>query len=367
MMPAAKTMNIGIAKPFIGEAEKQAVMAVLDSGQLAQGAKVKAFEEQFAAYHHVQHGIAVNNGTTSLIASLMAHQVGPGDEVIVPAFTFFATAASVLAVGAHPVFADIEPDTFCLSPDAAEAAITERTKAIMPVHLYGQPADMPRFAALCQQHGLALIEDAAQAHGAKIGDQFAGSWGTASFSFYPTKNMTTSEGGIILTNDDEIARQLRMIRNQGMNTQYYHEVLGYNFRMTDIAAAIGSAQLGRLPEWTEKRIENADFFNETLQTVTVPVTRPGYKHVFHQYTVRVKEGLNRDEVVRQLNERGIGARVYYPRPIHQQPVFQKLDGYANVSLPETDKATSEVFSLPVHPLLTDEEREYIVREVNAIC
>lgn len=366
-MPAEKTMNIGIAKPFIGDAEKQAVMEVLNSGQLAQGAKVKAFEEQFAAYHQARHGIAVNNGTTSLIASLMAHEIGAGDEVIVPAFTFFATAASVLAVGARPVFADIEPDTFCLSPAAAEAAITERTRAIMPVHLYGQAADMPAFAALCEKYHLVLIEDAAQAHGAKIDDQFVGSWGTASFSFYPTKNMTTSEGGMILTNDDEIARRLRMIRNQGMNTQYYHEVLGYNFRMTDLSAAIGIAQLGRLPEWTEKRIDNADYFNETLQSVTVPPTRPGYRHVFHQYTVRVREGVSRDEAVKKLNERGIGARVYYPRPIHQQPVFQQMDGYANVVLPETDKATREVFSLPVHPLLTDEEREYIMHEVNTLC
>lgn len=360
-------MNIGIARPFIGEAEKQAVMEVLDSGQLAQGAKVKTFEEQFAAYHNARHAVAVNNGTTALIAGLMAHEIGPGDEVIVPAFTFFATAASVLAVGARPVFADIEPDTFCLSPESAEAAITPRTRAIMPVHLYGHTADMARFEALCQKYNLVLLEDAAQSHGAKSGDQYAGAWGTASFSFYPTKNMTTSEGGMILTNDDEIARRLRMIRNQGMNTQYYHEVLGYNFRMTDIAAAIGIVQLGRLPAWTDKRIENAEFFNETLRTVTTPITRPDCRHVFHQYTVRVRDGVDRDEVVKQLNERGVGVRVYYPRPIHQQPVFQQMNGYADVYLPETEKATQQVFSLPVHPLLTDEEREYIVREVNAIC
>jgi perosamine synthetase len=367
MIPAEKILNIPIAKPFIGEEEKQAVMEVLTSGQLAQGAKVKAFEERFAAAHNAKHGIATNNGTTSLIAALMAHEIGAGDEVIVPAFTFFATASAVLAVGARPVFADILPDTFCLSPDAAEAAITPRTKAIMPVHLYGQLADMPRFKALCDKHNLVLIEDAAQAHLATIDGQFAGTWGTASFSFYPTKNMTTSEGGMLLTNDDEIARKLRMIRNQGMGTQYYHEVVGYNYRMTDIAAAIGLAQMDRLPQWTAQRIENADFYNETLRAVTTPVTLPGNRHVFHQYTVRVKEGVNRDEDVKQLNARGVGVRVYYPLPIHQQPVFQKMDGYANLNLPETDKATSEVFSLPVHPLLTEEEREYIVREVNAIC
>ena len=362
-----KTMQIGIAKPFVGEAEKQAVMEVLDSGQLAQGAKVQEFEERFAAYHGAKYGVAVNNGTTSLIASLMAHGVGPGDEVIVPAFTFFATASSVLAVGARPVFADIEPDTFCLSPEAAEAVITGKTKAIMPVHLYGHLADMTRFAALCETHGLALIEDAAQAHGAKTGDQYAGSWGTASFSFYPTKNMTTSEGGMILTNDAEILRQLRMIRNQGMNTQYYHEVVGYNYRMTNIAAAIGLAQLDRLPEWTETRINNAAYLSSHLTGVTPPPTRPDNRHVFHQYTVRVPEGVDRDAVVKQLNDRGIGVRVYYPLPIHKQPVFQQMDGYADVVLPETDKATQEVFSLPVHPLLTHEELEYIVEEVNTVC
>lgn len=367
MIPAEKILNIPIAKPYIGEAEKQAVMEVLNSGQLAQGAKVKAFEEQFAALHKAKHGIATNNGTTSLIAALMAHEIGAGDEVIVPAFTFFATASAVLAVGARPVFADIERDTFCLSPEAAEAAITPRTRAIMPVHLYGQIADMPRFAALCEKHNLVLIEDAAQAHLATMDGQFAGAWGTASFSFYPTKNMTTSEGGMILTNDDEIARRLRMIRNQGMGTQYYHEVVGYNYRMTDIAAAIGLAQMERLLQWTDQRIENARFYNDALHAVTVPVTHPGCRHVFHQYTVRVKDGISRDEAVKQLNARGVGVRVYYPLPIHRQPVFQQMDGYANVHLPETDKATGEVFSLPVHPLLTEEEREYIVREVNSIC
>lgn len=362
-----KTMQIGIAKPYIGETEKQAVMEVLNSGQLAQGAKVQEFEERFAAYHNVRHAVAVNNGTTSLIASLMAHGIGPGDEVIVPAFTFFATAASVLSVGARPVFADIEPDTFCLSPAAAEAAITERTKAIMPVHLYGHLADMTAFEAICRRHNLTVVEDAAQAHGAMFGERYAGAWGTASISFYPTKNMTTSEGGMILTNDEEIARQLRMIRNQGMNTQYYHEVVGYNFRMTNIAAAIGLAQLDRLPAWTEQRIENARYFNENLRVVQTPVTCDGYRHVFHQYTVRVPEGVDRDAVVARLNEAGVGVRVYYPLPIHRQPVFQQMSGYENIKLPETERATQQVFSLPVHPLLTQEEREYIVEKVNAVC
>jgi perosamine synthetase len=360
-------MHIPIAKPFIGEEEKQAVVAVLSSGQLSQGPKVAEFEQAFAAYQGARHGIATSNGTTALMSALMAHDIGPGDEVIIPSFSFFATASCILSVGATPVFADIDPDTFNLSPAAAQAAITPRTRAIMPVHLYGQPADMTAFEAICQRHGLALLEDAAQAHGASIDGRRVGTWGTASFSFYPTKNMTTTEGGMVLTNDDEIARRLRMIRAQGMNTQYYHEVVGYNFRMTDMAAAIGLVQLGRLPDWTAARIRHAGFFNQHLASVKTPVLCPGFTHVYHQYTVRVPDDADREAVVRRLNERGVGVRVYYPLPIHKQPVFQQRDGYARVELPETEKATRQVFSLPVHPALTEDELDYIVREVNAAC
>ncbi len=360
-------MQIPIAKPFVGEEEKQAVVQVLSSGQLSQGPKVAEFEKAFAAAHGAKHGVATSNGTTALMAAMMAHNIGPGDEVIIPSFSFFATASCVLSTGARPVFADIDPDTFNLSPAAAEAAITPRTKAIMPVHLYGQPADMPAFEALCQKHGLVLLEDAAQAHLSRIDDRCVGTWGTASFSFYPTKNMTTTEGGMVLTNDDEIARKLRMIRAQGMNTQYYHEVVGYNFRMTDMAAAIGLVQLGRLPDWTQARISNAQVYNDRLRSVKTPVVAPGYTHVYHQYTVRVPDGVDRDAVAKHLNERGIGVRIYYPLPIHQQPVFQQMDGYQAVVLPETEKATRQVFSLPVYPALTAEERDYVIQEINAAC
>jgi perosamine synthetase len=360
-------MQIPIAKPFIGEEEKQAVVDVLSSGQLSQGPKVAEFEKAFAAYQGAKHGIATSNGTTALMAAMMAHDIGPGDEVIIPSFSFFATASCILSTGAKAVFADIDPETFCLSPEAAEAAITPKTKAIMPVHLYGQPADMAKFEAICHKHGLVLLEDAAQAHGAAIGERRVGTWGTASFSFYPTKNMTTTEGGMVLTNDDEIARKMRMIRAQGMNTQYYHEVVGYNFRLTDMAAAIGMVQLGRLPEWTKSRISNAEYFNTHIESVKTPPVVPGNTHVYHQYTVRVPDGVDREAVTKRLNERGIGVRVYYPLPIHKQPVFQKMDGYSAVVLPETEKATAQVFSLPVHPALTEEERVYIVQEVNAAC
>ncbi|MBZ0287286.1 MAG: DegT/DnrJ/EryC1/StrS family aminotransferase [Anaerolineae bacterium] len=360
-------MQIPIAKPFIGEEEKQAVVEVLSSGQLSQGPKVAEFEKAFAAYQGAKHGIATSNGTTALMAAMMAHNIGPGDEVIIPSFSFFATASCILSTGARAVFADIDPDTFCLSPEAAEAAITPKTKAIMPVHLYGQPADMAKFEAICKKHNLVLLEDAAQAHGASIGDRRTGTWGTASFSFYPTKNMTTTEGGMVLTNDDEIARKLRMIRAQGMNTQYYHEVVGYNFRLTDMAAAIGLVQLGRLPDWTKARIHNAETFNAQIESVKTPTVVPGNTHVYHQYTVRVPDGVDRDAVTKRLNEKGIGVRVYYPLPIHKQPVFQQMDGYSKLVLPETEKATAQVFSLPVHPALTEEESAYIVQEVNAAC
>lgn len=360
-------MQIPIAKPFIGEEEKQAVVAVLSSGQLSMGPKVAEFEQAFAAAHGAKHGVATSNGTTALMTAIMAHGIAPGDEVIIPAFSFFATASCVLSVGARPVFADIDPETFCLSPAAAEAAITPRTKAIMPVHLYGHPADMPAFEAICQKHGLILLEDAAQAHLAQINGRFVGTWGTAGFSFYPTKNMTTTEGGMVLTNDDEIARRLRLVRAQGMNKQYYHEAVGYNFRMTDMAAAVGVVQLGRLPEWTCARVGNAAYYNQHITSVKTPVTRPGCTHVFHQYTVRVPDGVDRDAVAKRLNERGIGVRVYYPLPIHRQPVFQQMGGYEDVYLPETEKATQQVFSLPVYPSLTEEEKAYVVQEVNAAC
>jgi dTDP-4-amino-4,6-dideoxygalactose transaminase len=360
-------MQIPIAKPFVGEEEKQAVVQVLSTGQLSQGPKVAEFEKAFAAFQGAKHGIATSNGTTALMAAMMAHGIGQGDEVIIPSFSFFATASCILSVGARPVFADIDPDTFNLSPEAAEAAITPRTKAIMPVHLYGQPADMAQFEAICQKHGLILLEDAAQAHGASIGQRRVGTWGTASFSFYPTKNMTTTEGGMVLTNDDEIARKLRMIRAQGMNTQYYHEVVGYNFRMTDMAAAIGLVQLGRLPEWTCQRVGHANYYDAQLESVKTPKVLPDFTHVYHQYTVRVPDSADRDAVTKRLNERGIGVRVYYPLPIHKQPVFQNMPGYQEVHLPETEKAVKQVFSLPVFPSLTEEERAYVVQEVNAAC
>ncbi|MDY7042585.1 MAG: DegT/DnrJ/EryC1/StrS family aminotransferase, partial [Chloroflexota bacterium] len=252
---------IAIAKPLMGAEEKQAVLAVLDSGMLAQGDRVAEFEEAFAAFCGVKHAIATSSGTTALHVALLAHGIGPGDEVITTPFTFIASANSVLYVGAKPVFVDIDPTTFNLDPAKIEAAITPRTKAILPVHLFGLPCEMPAISVLAKEHGLAVIEDACQAHGADIKGRRAGSFGTGCFSFYPTKNITTAEGGMITTDADDIAEHARLIRSHGMRRRYYHESLGYNFRMTDIHAAIGLAQLPKLESFNERRIANARYLS----------------------------------------------------------------------------------------------------------
>lgn len=357
--------NISIAAPIIGEEEKQAVMRVLDSGMLVQGAEVTEFEKEFAHYSNIKHGVATSNGTTALTTAIMAAGIQPGDEVIIPSFSFVATATSVLSARAVPIFVDVEPETFCMDPDAIEDAITDNTKAIMPVHLYGHLANMPEIVAIAEKHGLVILEDAAQAHGATLDGHCAGTWGPASYSFYPSKNMTTGEGGMVLTNDEQIAEVSRMVRSHGMSTQYYHEVVGFNFRMTNLMAAIGRVQLKSLNTWTEKRISNAQYLSERIESVRTPIVKDGYQHVFHQYTVIVPEGADRDAMVKQLNEQGVGARIYYPLPIHQQPVFKEM-GYNGLELPVTEDLTKRVFSLPVHPQLTQEDLEYIVHEVNAL-
>lgn len=376
-MTTQTQFQIPIASPQIGEEEKQAVMAVMDSGALVQGSTVAEFEQKFAELLGVKHAIATTNGTTALTVAMLTSGIQPGDEVIIPSFSFVATATSVLSLNAVPVFVDVEPETFCMDPAHIEAAITERTRAIMPVHLYGHPADMPRLKAIADKHNLILLEDAAQAHLAAIAGQPIGGWGMAGFSFYPSKNMTTGEGGMVTTNDDDLAERARMVRNHGMSQQYLHEIVGLNFRMTNILAAIGVVQVDKLQGWTDQRIENAQFFNAHLTSVRPPVIRDDYTHVFHQYTVLAPEGADRDAMVKRLNEQGVGARVYYPLPIHCQPVFRNT--YADCAttcahghlkecpdLPQTVALTERVFSLPVHPMLTAEEREYIVEKVNEL-
>jgi perosamine synthetase len=349
------------AKPHIGEEEIEAAVAVLRSGMVVQGPEVAAFEEEFTAVSGTAHCVAVNSGTSALQLALMAMGIGPGDEVIVPSFSFAASANAVRLVGAEPVFADIEADSFCIDPDSAAALVGPRTAAIMPVHLYGHPADMTRLTALAERHSLAILEDACQAHGAQVDGKPVGSFGKAgTFSFYPTKNMHSLEGGMVSTDDAQFARTLRLLRNQGMEQRYANEIVGANMRMTDVAAAIGRVQLGRLHEWTERRRANAARFDAGIKSVKTPPVAPGARHIYHQYTVRV-EG-DRDGALAQLKDAGVGSAVYYPTPIHKLIPYAHMD----VDLPETDRAAAEVLSIPVHPSLTDGEIDRVVDAVNAL-
>jgi dTDP-4-amino-4,6-dideoxygalactose transaminase len=359
---------IPIAKPVVGEEEKALVLEVLGSGSLAQGAMVARLEAEFAAYCGVKHAIATSNGTTALHLAVLGHGIGPGDEVITVPFTFIASANSVVYTGGRPVFVDIEPDSYNLDPDRIEAAITPRTRAIMPVHLYGNPADMPRIREIADRHGLLVIEDAAQAHGAEIGGRRIGAWGdSACFSFYPTKNMTTAEGGMITTDDDDLADRLRLLRAQGMRKRYYHEVIGYNFRMTEIHAAIGVGQLHQVERFNAQRIANAAYLSAHLppDKVRAPVVRPGTRHVFHQYTVQVLPPLDRDAARSRLAELGVGSEIYYPLPVHrQQPYIER--GYGDEHYPVTEEMTRRVLSLPVHPQLSEADLAAIVAAVEAL-
>ncbi|MDU0344426.1 DegT/DnrJ/EryC1/StrS family aminotransferase [Microbacterium sp. KSW2-29] len=357
---------IPAAKPLIGDDERAAVDRVLRSGMIAQGPEVAAFEREFAD-HFVdgRETVAVNSGTSGLHLGLLACGIGPGDEVIVPSFTFAATGNSVALTGATPVFADIDPVTFTLDVASVEAAITPRTRAIMPVHLYGHPADMVGLGELAERHGIALFEDAAQAHGAKIADRPVGTFGSFTmFSLYPTKNMTSGEGGMVTAGSAEIARALRLLRNQGMERQYENEIVGFNARMTDLHAAIGRVQLTKVDAWTQKRRENAAFLDTHLTGVEIPVVAPGVHHVYHQYTIRVRD--DRDGFVRALREEHqVGSGVYYPIPNHRLP---SLTHFApGLDLPQTENAASEVVSLPVHPSLSDDDLGRIVAAVAAVA
>ena len=351
------------AKPIIGEEERAAVDRVLRSGMIAQGPEVAAFETEFSDHFKLGRAcVAVNSGTSGLHLGLLSCGIGAGDEVIVPSFTFAATANSVALTGATPVFADIAADDFTLDPASVEASITEHTKAIMPVHLYGHPAKMDKLRAIADSHGLLLFEDAAQAHGASLNGTPVGAFGEfAMFSLYPTKNMTSGEGGMVSCADATIDRNIRLYRNQGMLQQYHNEVVGLNNRMTDIHAAIGRVQLTKVDGWTKTRQENAAFLSANLEGVTPPPTLDGAVHVFHQYTVRVPE--DRDGLAKALKEEyQVGSGMFYPVPNHRLKPFQ-----SSVELPETERAAQECLSLPVHPSLTQEDLERIVAAVNTLA
>ena len=354
---------IPCARPFVGDEECAAVDRVLRSGSLAQGPEVAQFEREFEAHFALGRPcVAVSSGTSGLHVGLLASGVRAGDEVIVPSFTFAGTANAVALAGARPVFADISPRDFCLDASAVEQLVTERTVGIMPVHLYGHPADLPSLQAVAERHGLQVFEDAAQAHGASLHGVPVGASGTFGvFSLYPTKNMTSGEGGMVAVGDLEVERLLRIYRNQGMERRYENEVVGLNARMSDVHAAIGRVQLTRVAAWTRRRQDNAARLDAELSGVTVPSVAEGAVHVYHQYTVRVPE--DRDGFAAALErEHGIGTGIYYPVPVHRLAPFR-----ADIDLPETERAARECLSLPVHPSVTAADLERIVNAVNALA
>ncbi len=357
-------IKVSIASPIIEDEEINAVIEVMKSGMIAQGPKVIEFEEKFAEYVGAKYGIATNSGTSALHVALLAAGIGEGDEVITTPFTFAATGNSVLYTGAKPVFVDIDPETFTIDPTKIEEAITEKTKAIMPVQLYGQSADMDAIMEIAKKHDLIVIEDAAQAHGASYkGDKVGVLGDMACFSFYPTKNMTTSEGGMITTNNKEFAENAKVFRAHGSAVKYHHDVLGYNFRMTDIGAAIGIEQLKKIDSFNDKRIANAAYLNEGLvdvEGVETPVVKEDYKHVYHQYTIKIADG-KRDQFLDYLLENGIGTGVYYPIPLYKQVLYTEM-GY-DQSLPITEEIVEEVLSLPVHPNLSKEDLDLIIKVI----
>jgi len=354
---------IRIAQPILGDEEREAVLSVLDSGRLAAGPVTRQLEETFAReVSGTRQAIAVANGTAALHLALLAHGIGPGDEVITTPFTFQATANMVLAAGARPVFVDVGGDGN-IDPNLIEPAITPRTRAILPVHLYGRLCEMTAVCEIAARHRLAVIEDACQAHGARLGTKAAGSFGTGCFSLYATKNMTTGEGGLITTDDSGLAELMRRVRSHGENERYNSVELGYNYRLTDIAAAIGVAQLKRLNDFTERRRRNADYLTSNLKDVIAP-PQPTEReaHVWHLYTVRVPVG--RDDLASWLRERDIEAGVYYPRTLPAQPLYRNL-GYDDDAFPVARQLAREVLSLPVHPGLSEGDLAQIVDAVNA--
>ncbi len=360
--------QIPLVRPMIAEEEVEAASRVLRSRMLAQGAIAADFERKFAHYLGVNEAITISNGTAALDVALKSIGIKEGDEVITTAFSFIASANAVLYQGAKPVFADIQRDTFNVDPQDIKAKITNKTKAVLAVHLFGQPFDVAAVREICEDHGLLLIEDCAQAHGAEYEGRKVGSFGIGCFSFYATKNMTTGEGGMVTTSDATIARVARLLRDHGQAAKYVHTILGYNFRMSDVEAAVGIAQLEKLDAMNAKRISNAHYLNRclTLEGATLPREAHGTTHVYHQYVVMLSlEVIDRTRFAAYLQDHGIGCAIHYPFPIYQQPLYQSL-GYSPelAACPVAEEVAQSVLSLPVHPALTHDDLKYIVQTVN---
>ncbi len=362
---------IPINLPTIGEEEIQAVVKVMKSGMLTSGLgagpAVSAFEKGFAEMAAAKHAVAVNTGTAALHSAVMAVDVKYGDEVILPSFTFVATAEAVALAGGRPVFADIDPKTYTLAPQAVEKALTKKTKAILPVDLYGFSADMKPLREIADKHGLALIEDAAQAHGTTYAGKPAGAFADiACWSMYASKNIMTGEGGVATSNNDQLDETLRMIRTHGEKAKYASLILGTNYRMSEIQAAIGNVQLTRLPTFISKRQQNAQHLNQILaesSRLVLPYETKDHQHSWYLYTARLKDATEtqRNALITELKAKGIGAEAYYVNPVHQMPFYRENYGVTN--LPETEKAAKEVFSLPIHPAVTEEQVDFIGKTV----
>ncbi len=355
---------IKISVPHIDDSDIEMVTKVLRSGWLAHGPVVEDFEARFARYIGVRRALAVTNGTIALELSLRAIGVGPGDEVIVPSFTFIATANAALMLGARPVLCDIDLEIFAIDPSCVEASISRRTRAIIPVHLYGHPADMDPILRVAKDHGVFVVEDAAQAHGALYKGSKCGSLGDLGvFSFYATKNMTTGEGGMITTNNEDLARRIELLRNHGQEAKYFHTELGGNYRMTSIQAALGISQLEKLERLNEIRRGKAGKITSGIKKLgwlRPPIEKPWARHVYHQYVVMLEEdaSISRDELASYLREHGVETAIHYPLPIHMQPLYRKL-GYRECC-PNSQKASQRILSLPIHPGLSDEDIDYII-------
>ncbi len=361
---------VRLCRPIISDEEKKAVIKVLDSGMLASGEQVSEFERRFAEYVGMKHGIATSSGTTALHAAMATIGIGRGDKVITTPFTFIASANSILYCGAEPVFVDIDARTFNIDPEKLEDALRENgdVKAILVVHLFGLPCDMQRIMEIAEKYSVKVVEDCAQSHGAAINGKKAGSFGrVAAFSFYPTKNMTTGEGGAIVTDDEEIMERCRKLINHGRAGRYLHDTLGYNYRMTNIAAAIGLLQLSKLDEFNARRIANAAYLSERLSDldwVEVPIVAEGFTHVFHQYTIKT-EAAKRDFVAQSLRSSDIDSAIIYPLVVYKQPLYEAL-GYGDSGCPLAEQICGRVLSLPVHPSLEDSELEMVVKAMRSI-
>ncbi|USK49616.1 DegT/DnrJ/EryC1/StrS family aminotransferase [Bacillus sp. CMF12] len=340
---------------------------VMSSSQFILGNNVKKLESDVAAFSNVSYGIGVGNGSDAIHIALQAAGIGEGDEVITTAFTFFATGGAIVRSGAKPVYVDIDPVTFNIDPNKIEAAITDKTKAIIPVHLYGQMADMDLIKEIAGKYQLKIIEDAAQAIGAKYKGKNVGELGTAAtYSFFPTKNLGAyGDGGMIVTDDDMLAEKARVIRVHGSKPKYYHHVLGYNSRLDELQAAILNVKFPYLEEWSKNRRERANCYTKKLNEkldgiIQTPIEKEGNYHVFHQYTLRVP---SRDNLQQYLKEHGIATMIYYPMPLHVQPVFKEL-GYKEGDLPETERAAKEALSLPMYPELKQEQQDFVIDKIN---